>query len=204
MNPITPTVWSRRRIWPWVVSLCVAPLVILGIAALSFLTLDNDGAALKRQVMIATGTEWRTKVQVSAGRLTLGAVWAGLAFTDRKEFEDARLALESVSRISVGVYERTATLGEPWSRQKLRSATDETMHRRGWSRLVGVMDHKEAVLIYVPQKYSSTGPIDLCLAVVNERELVVVATTVNPEGLAELIAKHAGDDWRRGLKLAKN
>lgn len=193
----------RRRLWPWVVGICLTPFLLLGIAVASVLTLDRDAVTLRKHVMAATDASWDAKVQFSIGRLTLGAVRQCLWFVPDKNVADARLALKAVKHVSVGVYERDG--GDParWSREELFAATDQAMRKRGWSRLVGVADHGDTVLVYAPEELDAGDPIDLCVAVVNDRELVVVSTAIDAGALARLIEQKAGKDIRRSLHLAR-
>lgn len=190
-SPASPAAPRRRRIWPWVLGICLAPFVILTIAVASYVTLDSDAAALRRHVMTATNADWHTKVQCSVGRITIGAVRSGLLFVRKPEVADARLALATVKHASVGVYTRTRD-GAQWSREQLFVETDRAMQKRGWTRLVGVSERSgaEAVLVYVSDDLDEGDPIDLCVAVVNDRELVIASTTVDPETLSELVERH--------------
>jgi hypothetical protein len=176
--------------------------VVLALVAASFLTLDGDAAALRKQVMAATDSGWNTKVQLSIGCVTLGAVRSGLWFVHHKDVAEARLALAAVRHASVGVYERTPGRAD-WSREQLFTNTDRVMAKRGWIRLAGVADHKDTVLIYVPRDLDLDGPVELCLAVVNGKELIVVSTSVDASKLAELAARHTPDDVKHQLRLAK-
>ena len=208
MNPQTPAPSAstpRRHVWRWVflgLGICLTPFVILAIGAASFLTLDRDAAVLRQHVMAATDNGWSTKVQLSLGRIALGAVRTGLAFVHNKDIDDARLALAAGRHASVGVYERTPGRAD-WSRQQLFADADKAMQKRNWTRLVGVADKKDTVLIYVPQDIDPDDPVEICLAVVNDKELVVVSTCVDASILAELAAKHSGDDLKSHLRLAK-
>lgn len=186
-----PAIPRRRRIWPWVFGLGLAPFVVLALAVASFVTLDSDAAALRRHVMTATNADWHTKVQCSVGRLTIGAVRTGMLFVRKPEAADARLALAAVKHASVGVYSRERG-GRDWSREQLFVETDRAMQKRGWTRLVGVSEHAgaETVLVYVSDDLDEGDPIDLCVAVVKDRELVVVSTTVDPDTLGELVERH--------------
>jgi hypothetical protein len=152
--------------------------------------------------MDATNAGWDTKVQVSVGGITLGAIRQGLRFVEHEGIDDARLALKAVKHASVGVYERS-TKDVTWSREELFAETDRAMQKRGWTRMVGVADQKDTVLIYIPTDMKETGPVDICLAVVSGKELVVVSTSVDPEVLSALVARHAGDDVKKHLRLAK-
>jgi len=206
MNPApSATPAPRRHVWRWVLlgaGLCLTPFVLLAMAAVSYLTLDRDARVLRQHVMAATDAGWDTKVQMSVGRMTLGAIGHGLRFIDHKDMADARLALRSVKHASVGVYERRSG-GNDWSREQLFVETDRAMQQRGWTRLVGVAEKKETVLVYVPGDLDEDEPFEICVAVVSGKEMVVASTTIDAEALGDLIAKHRGDDVKRHLRLAK-
>ncbi len=195
--PVPPV--RRRRIWPWVLGICLTPFLVLGLAAASYLTLDRDAATLRGHVMAATGTQWDTKVQLSIGRVTLGAVRAGLHLVDHENIADARLALAAVSHASVGVYELAGATPEI-SRTQLLKDTDDAMRNRGWTRVVSVAEKNETVLIYVEDNSGTNAPLEMCLAVVTDKELVVVSARVSPDALATLVEKHAGPKLRQELR----
>jgi hypothetical protein len=202
MNTVTPSPVRRRRIWPWVLGFCLTPFVAVGVAAYSYLTLDRDARILRREVMAATDANWHTKVQVSVGGATLGAVRSCLLFVHHRNIAEARMALGSVKGASVGVYALSSNETE-WSRHNLFANADEAMQRRGWTRLVGVADAKETVLIYTSDESGTSDLIDVCLAVVDGRDLVVASVKVDAARLAELVETHAGDDLKRKFHLAR-
>lgn len=200
------TAVPRRHVWRWVllgVGICLSPFLVLGAVALSYLTLDSDVRVLRQHMMAATDANWHTKVQMSIGRATLGAIGQGLRFVHNKDVGDARLALRAVKHASVGVYERTSSGAANWSQEQLFGETDRAMKKRGWVRLVGVADNKETVLVYIQKDLDEDEPIDICVAVVNSKEMVVASTTIDADALGELVAKHAGDDVKRKLHLAR-
>ena len=205
MNPAPQSPAPRRPVWRWVLlgaGICLAPFLLLGIAAVSYLTLDRDVRLLREQVMAATDANWSTRVQMSVGRVTLGAIGQGLRFVQHKDVADARLALRAVKQVSVGVYERTSGAATG-SRERLFIETDRAMQKHGWTRLVGVADRNECVLVYVQDDLDEDEPIEICVAVVNGKEMVVASTTIDPGALGELVAKHAGDDIKGRLHFAK-
>jgi purine nucleoside phosphorylase len=118
-----------------------------------------------------------------------------LRFVDDPDLAEARLALTAIRRASVGVYERRG-VAEDWSRAQLMTDADLAMSRRGWTRIVGVADGHEAILVYVP---AAPEPDRICLSVVTDRELVVVSATLNPDALVELIKRHGEKDFRKAL-----
>ena len=77
------------------------------------------------------------------------------------------------------------------------------MARRGWTRLVGVVDHQDTVLVYASDQPDSDRPIDLCVAVVNGKELVVVSTSIDGDKLADLVARHSPEHLKQKLHLAR-
>ena len=193
MNPtVPPEPKSRRRLGWWIAlgfGLLVIPPVVLGVGLLSMLRLDRDAAALKREVMAASETGWHTKVQLSVGWVTLGAVRTGLRFVNHEHMDEARMALRAVRTASVGVYERDGREAH-LDRTGLFTRTDELMQRRGWTRLVGVAENTVTVLVYTSNDIGSGNRVDLCLAVLDGNKLVVVSTNVDASALAELAEAH--------------
>lgn len=201
MNPV-PNVppAPRRRIWPWVLGICLTPFLALGLAVASYVTLDSDARTLRRHVMRATEADWTTKVQVSVGRATIGTVRTGLLFARQPEVEDARLALSAIKNASVGVYELASDSAADWSGNRILTDTDQAMQKRGWSRLVGVTGRNETVMIYVDEDADEDEPLDICVAVVTNRELVVVSATVDADALSRLVERHTAGDLRAEIR----
>jgi hypothetical protein len=177
----------RHRIWPWILGLILTPFVTLGVLIAGVIHLNSDAAALRRQVMAATGNDWHTKVQFSVGPVLLGAARAGVSFIHDAPPE-VREVLRAVRSASVGVYARSGAMDGGGRRDELFAAADRMMARRGWMRIVGVADSGEIVLIYLPTKGEDLQPSRACLAVCNGRELVVVAADFEATALAGLVA----------------
>lgn len=188
----------RHRIWPWVLGLILMPFVALGMLIADVMHLDSDAAALRRQVMSSTGNDWHTKVQFSAGPVLLGAVRTGVSFI-RDLPPEAREALQAVRSASVGVYERSGARDGAGRRAELFASADRMMARRGWTRIVGVADTGDTVLIYLPTRDNDLQPSRVCLAVCNSRELVVVVAGIEAKALAGLITREM--DGRLPVKL---
>lgn len=194
-----PVAKSERRLARWLLLgllLLITPVVMVGIGVASLFRLNRDAAMLKREVMAATEAGWNTKVQVSAGWCTLTAARTILRFVDDKNVEDARLALSAVRHASVGVYEQSG--GGTWSRGRLIARTDERMQGRGWNRLAGITGENESVLIYTKDEAGDGDRLELCVAVVDGRDLVVVSTRVDAGTLLKLAEKHMPEGGFRG------
>lgn len=205
MNSAAQIPSCSRRFLRWLmigVGLCLAPFVVLALVVASYLSLEGDAAVLRREVMAATGSKWNTKVQVSVGRATLNAVNFGMGFVHDNGVADARSALTAVRRASVGVYDRAA--GDPSAtRETLFRNTDQAMRKRGWSRLVGVVNAKDTVLIYAPQNMAAGDVMEICLAVISGKQLVVASTQVDAGSLAELVKQHTLADVKSRLRLIR-
>jgi hypothetical protein len=196
MNPAGVTPRKRRQVWPWIVGLFLAPIVAVGAMGVNLVHLNSDAARLRDQIMAAAGGGWQTRVQLNLNPVVVGAVRGGLSCV-RDLPDEARRALRVVRSASVGVFEqkREAAVrrGDFWR------AADETMARRGWTRVVGVVDRREVVLIYVPDGSGRAKPSRVCLAVCNGRQLVVVAAAIRADALSDLVGREIGRHARINL-----
>ncbi len=179
-----------RRIFIWFLGLMAFCGVALVVAVVSVVTLNRDAAALRDEVLDAIDHRARTQVQLSVGPTLLAATRSVLAFIPEVDAE-ARLALSSVRRASVGVYELSATPSAAARATMLKTA-DGTMNRRGWTRAVAVNDGDDLVLVYLRENIGSGSKQKVCVAVCSERQLVVVAGTIDAAPLAQLVARHSG------------
>jgi hypothetical protein len=180
----------RRQIWPWVVGIILTPFVVAGLAVVSVLRLNADAAHLRDELMSATGGGWHAKVQLTLDRPLLAAARTGIACLHDVP-DEARQALRAVRSASVGVYERKDGRSRQ-PREPLWAAADRVMSRRGWTRVVGVSDTNDTVLIYVPTGRADAKPARVCLAVYNGHELVIVAGGFEADALADLVARETG------------
>lgn len=136
------------------------------------------------------GGEWRAQVQLSVNQPIVSLVRTGLLLV-RDLPPEARDALGAVHSASVGVYQATrSTRG--WSGERLFAETDRGMGRLGWTRMVGVADGNDTVLIYVPSGSESAEPSRVCLAVCSGQQLVVVTARFDGAALAKLAARNIG------------
>jgi len=184
MNPssLPPVVRPpARRLWLW--AFLVTPLLLLVLLAAgvaSFFHLGSDARALRNGLIKSSGVEWRQRIVVNAGHLTLGAVRAGLSCV--KLDPAVRAALQSVRTAGVGVYQLPSGAPRP-DRAAMLAAADSTMTARGWERVVGVMDSKDLVAVYLQGKNVSVHRLKCCVMVFDGKEMVLVSAQCNPEPL---------------------
>ena len=193
-------VQPRRRWRRWVLAglvALIAPVVILALGVWSMLTLDRDAAALKREVARATDSEWRTKVQFSAGRMTLAASRSGLEFVPQRDLEDAKLALRAVRHASIGVYERRGTAAKvalPEAPEAVAALASQLWEQA----LATAREHAEAAL-EAERTALATARIEAEALVAAARLAAEAAETRAAEAAAALSAAHQRLEDRQRL-----
>jgi hypothetical protein len=169
-----------------VILICLPVFCVIGV--MGYFRLSSETKALRQAVMGARTGDWEKQFGVNVGGLTLDLVRAGSSFF--KLPREARAALDALRGADVGVYQlRSARLAlDP---PAILPAADRAMKERGWERVVGVLDGQTLVAIYVPRKGLSAGRIRCCLAVLDDRQLVVVSARGNLDPLMRVL----GDRW---------
>jgi hypothetical protein len=195
--PLPPVIQSRtRRSWLWLVLLVILlPLIPLGGLALgvaSYFRLSSDTRALRNELTRASGAEWRKQIALSIGDSTLGVARAASLFIKGID-GDAQTALRAVHGVEVGIYELDSTSQSP-DRAAMLNAADQAMSSRGWERVVGVLDGKQMVGVFLPAKMTSAKRVKCCIAVLVDRKLIVVSAKADLQPLVELVKKQT--DWQ--------
>jgi hypothetical protein len=139
--------------------------------------------------MKSSGVEWRQQIALNAGRLTLGAVRAGLSCV--KLDPVTRAALQSIRTAGVGVYQLPSGTPPP-DRAAMLAAADSAMTARGWERVVGVMDGKDLVMVYVPGKNVTVHRMKCCVMVFDGEEMVLVSAQGDLEPLLKCALDQPG------------
>src|SRR5438105_4625985 len=167
-------------------------LALLSVGLTGCFKVSSDVGALRDSVMKSAAAQWDEKIEIGVGPITLYLARAGLAFVDLDP--EARTALHAVRGAEVGVYKLRAGHKE-LKRAVILSVADKAMARRGWDRIVGVMNQGEFVAIYVPHDARSTRNVRVCLLTLNGEEMVVASARSNLEPLMEMAFKRA--EWRQ-------
>ena len=168
-----------------------AALALLSVGLTGCFRISSDAQALRDSVMKSASGEWDEEIEIGVGALTLNLARAGLAFVSLEP--EARAALAAARGAEVGVYRLQK------QRRRLDHATmlakaDQAMSRRGWDRVVGVMNEREFVAVYVPNHVRSTRNVKICVVVMDGQELVVASARGNLEPLMEIAFSRA--PWR--------
>lgn len=183
----------------WFIVMIVASLVVVAVEAASVFRLGSDAQDMRLAMEEAAAWDARTEVQFSVGPAMIGVARIVTTFIDDVPPE-ARQVLSGVREASVGVY-RLSHQPSQAERAAMMNASAERMTGRGWHRLVAVNDGGSTVMVYTPESWDDADEINLCVAVCNGTELVIVSAASDVAPLRELVAMHAGD-FRDQIGLA--
>jgi hypothetical protein len=178
---------NRRRVWPWILAILVAICMLPVFLIATHIGLNREAKMLRDELKTATGSTWSTRVQLSSGPFLIPVARAVVSFCNVDE--EARHALAAVRSASVGVYEIDEA-GEGEGLVPALASLDKRMQRKGWERLVTVIDGGENVVIYAQAGDSWNGRMKICVGVVTGKELVAVSASLRPEELMPVIDKH--------------
>jgi hypothetical protein len=185
ISPIRPWLYIR---WVCLISLflllCVPVLGIIGVA--SYFHLSSSSRALRGAVMESVPGRWHTHFAINVGGVTLALARFGASFSHLPP--DAKAALQFLDHGEVGIYEIEATTSSPDYGLILETA-DKSMRRRGWERIVGVVEAGQFVAVYAPSNHR-VKDISCCVAVLNDRNLVIVSARGNTVPMLEFAQRH--------------
>ena len=174
-------------------------LLFLGCCALGIVSmfhLGSEATALRRTVMGSVPGLWDKTIALRVGGVTTALVRGGSRFFHMPA--EPRAALDSLRGAEVGVYRLREQPGRVECGPILAQA-DKAMAARGWARVVGVVQEHQLVAVYMPKKGVSARRMKCCVAVLNERDLVVVSARGNLEPLLAIAQKHLEHTSAGGL-----
>ncbi len=171
-------------------------LVLLVVGVTGYIRLGRDTRALRDSVLKSSVARWDKKVEVSVGACTLKLVRFGLSFAPLDaEARKVLGALKSVRGAEAGVY-KLHDGRSLLDRAAMMAAADDVMAARGWDRMVGVLNRRDLVAIYVPKGARPARNVKVCLLALRGPDLVVASARSNLEPLWELAMEQA--QWRTG------
>lgn len=176
--------------------LCVPALGIIGVA--SYFYLGSSTQALRGAVMESVPGQWHKHFAINVGSVTFALARFGASFTHLPP--DAKAALQFLDHGEVGVYEIEGAMPSPDYALIMQTA-DESMRRRGWERIVGVVEPGQFVAVYAPSNHRGKD-ISCCVAVLNDRNLVIVSARGNTVPMLEFAQRHLRTrDWANSHRL---
>ena len=165
-------------------------LLLLGLAVFgvaTFLRLDSDERALRNGLLSAAAGGWERKIEINLGAFTVGLARAGLLLAPLEP--QAQEALNCLRAGEVGIYQLEEPKGR-MNRAAMLGAADRVMKRRGWERLVGVLEADDLVAVYLPRKVPESNELRICVVVMDKDQLIVASARADVEALQALIAKN--------------
>ena len=183
MNPsgtIPPPARAPKRHWFLIGT--VISLLLLTVGVLGCLTVSRDTAALRDGLLAASSANWNKTVELRIGPVILGLTRFILSFVDLPD--EAHTALRAARGAELSLYQSVS--GRRPDPVSALAMADRAMVGRDWSRLVAAVDHENVVAIYVPTEIRSSRNMKVCVAVVRDGQLVVVAVRTDLEPLLEL------------------
>lgn len=199
INPVT----KRRFRWRYLfLGLLAAGFLGVVAVALSLLP-GREVQVIRNAVAGARPGKAETKISFGVGRVALGLARLVTPFTGLDA--DANSVLQAVRQADVSIQELAGPLA-PGGRQAVLEATDQAMTRKGWERIVGVVEGDEhmgdeVIGVYVPVNLKPDDDLRVALFVLEGRDLITVAGRCRLEPLLELASRHGafrkrdGDDY---------
>jgi hypothetical protein len=183
---VSPAARHRSSIWRWLLAIFATGFLAVAVIAYNLVTLNSDATALRNELLGSLSVPSHTRIQGSIGPVLLSTIRAGAGFVDSLPRE-AILALRSIRKVSVGVYELEHS-PNAIDRDHMFAEADRVMESRGWSRTVAVNDRDALVLVYFSNQTPSGSAEQVCVAVCDQHHIVVVSGKVRLEPLVELAA----------------
>lgn len=172
----------------WALVIFLLIVIALPIYAVtSVLRLGMESIGLRDAVVPIASVSGRCdkRIEINVGAGLLGIARLACGFADVPE--EARLALQSVRRLQVGVYYLPDAGSD--HRGTIMERATAVLEGRDWERIVGVVDGSDVVGVFVPRDVDGAKDLDVCVLVLSDHDLVVVSARANVNALAPLIER---------------
>jgi hypothetical protein len=178
--------WLLRIFLGSFVLAVAAPVAV----AFAVLHVSGETRALRNAAIHGDGLRWKKQVEVNVGSLPFWVARLVVPFTPAPP--EAQQALSAVRSVEVSVHELRES--NPDYGRILREA-DEDMRKRGWDRVVGVLDHHTAVAVYAVTESGRGGNVKVSVLVVDGKQMVAVSGRAKLEPVLELAMSKAQEGF---------
>jgi hypothetical protein len=188
----TPTPKSTLSKWLLRIFLASFVFAVTAPVAIAFAVLhvSGDTRVLRNAVIHGDDAKWRKQVEVNVGWLPLWIARCVIPFTPAPP--EARQAFSALRSVEVSVNELRES--QPDRARMLREA-DENMRKRGWDRVVGVLDHHTAVAIYAHPETGWGGNVKVSVLVVDGKQMVAVSGSAKLQPVLDLAISKAEEGF---------
>jgi hypothetical protein len=176
--------WLLRIFLGSFVLALAAPVAV----AFAVLNVSGDLRVLRNAAIHGDGAQWKRQVEVSVGALPLWAARCVLPFTPAPP--EAQQALSAVRSVEVSLHELRKS--EP-DRARIMREADEKMRKRGWDRVVGVLDRETAVAVYAQPQSGSGGNVKVSVLVLDGKQMVAVTGRAKLQPIFDLAMSKANE-----------
>lgn len=174
--------WIRATLLVLLLAIVLLPIALVVGAVACFLP-GGDVRALRSSVGQTLGTAPDRRIEFAVRSPVLSLARLGLKFADVPP--EARTALASIRGVEVGIYETHGARSRE-DRAKLLPLAESAMNRRGWDRVVGVVDGENVVAVFMPRNETSPRDVRLAVLVFNPEQTVVATVRGDAVPLANL------------------
>jgi hypothetical protein len=187
----TPSKTSLRK---WLLRIFLGSFVLALAApiALAFAVLhvSGDTRMLRNTVIHGDGATWQKQVELNVGFLPLWVARCVLPFTPAPP--EAQQAFSAIRSVEVSLHELRASAPD---RARIIREADEKMRKRGWDRVVGVVDRETAVAVYAQPESGRGGNIKVSVLVLDGKQMVAVTGRAKLEPIMELAMSKANEGF---------
>src|SRR5690348_3360188 len=150
MDSLQPAVLRSGLSAGHIVILAIFLALGLGVVGVTgYFRLGSDAAALRSSVTESVSGQLHKKFAVHVGALSMNLLRFGLRWVHLPP--EPRAALNALEGAEVGVY-NVQQHASSLDSEKIVTAADKIMTRRGWERAVAVVKNQDLVIVYVPHK----------------------------------------------------
>ncbi|MBE2212620.1 MAG: hypothetical protein IAE82_02020 [Opitutaceae bacterium] len=195
--PTAPRRSPWRAMIVWFVGVSVASmLVAVPYLVVSSLRLERETVRLRDAVVGSLSGHamegWSPRIEVRLGTCAFGLARLVTRCADLPD--EARQALRAARSASVGVYQWRGADIAAMRRHMAGGQSVVRVGGREWTRVVCVRDGDESVVVLTPvTDDDDPSTLELCVVVLADGELVVVAVEVDPQPLSDLVQPHLRD-----------
>jgi hypothetical protein len=154
---------------------------------------SSDTRALRDAALGADFETADEKIEFGVGFLTMSFARMATSFVELPI--EARTALNALKNAECAVYE---VKGRRDSLASILAQADKAMEQRGCERMVGVIQDRQLVAVYVPRVERAGPYLQASVLVLDGRQLVCVSAEADVRDLMQLAMTHVDFDGLRG------
>ena len=141
----------------------------------------SETRALRDAALEIGALEAEEKIEFGVGFFTVGLAKLGTRFVDMPP--EVKDILGSVDGAECSVYD---VRGGTKDMAKILREADKAMDKRGFDRVVGVVERRQLVAVYIPRNVKSHRNLSISVLVLDEKQLVCATARGDLEPVVQL------------------